>query len=58
MKINLSENIKNLRKKRGMTQEQLSEVMGVSVGAVHKWETGLSTPEIGLINCVFSNKLS
>lgn len=49
MKINLSENIKNLRKKRGMTQEQLSEVMGVSVGAVHKWETGLSTPEIGLI---------
>ena len=33
----------------GLTQEQLAEAMGVSVGAVHKWETGMSTPEITLI---------
>ncbi len=32
-----------------MTQEQLAEALGVTVGAVHKWETRLSTPELGLI---------
>ena len=49
MKINLPENIRQFRKDMKLTQEQLAEAMGVSVGAVHKWETGLSTPEIGLI---------
>ena len=49
MKIRLSENIRKYRKERKLTQEQLAEAMGVSVGAVHKWETGLSTPEISLI---------
>ena len=49
MKIHLAENIRKFRKELGLTQEQLAEAMGVSVGAVHKWETGLSTPEITLI---------
>ena len=49
MKISLAENIRKFRKERSLTQEQLAEAMCVSVGAVHKWETGLSTPEIGLI---------
>ena len=49
MEIQLAENIKKFRKQRGLTQEQLAEVMGVSVGAVHKWEAGLSVPELGLI---------
>ncbi|MBP5491640.1 MAG: helix-turn-helix transcriptional regulator [Clostridiales bacterium] len=49
MKTNLANNIRTFRKERGLTQEQLSEVFGVSVGAVHKWETGLSTPELPII---------
>ncbi|MBQ7492234.1 MAG: helix-turn-helix transcriptional regulator [Clostridia bacterium] len=32
-----------------MTQEQLAETMGVSISAVHKWESGQSTPDIRLI---------
>ncbi len=49
MKIKLAENIKNLRKKNTLTQEQLAEALGVTVGAVYKWEAGLSVPELKLI---------
>ncbi len=49
MKMNLAENIKTFRKSRNMTQEQLAEILGVTVGAVHKWENRLSTPELSLI---------
>ena len=49
MNMNLAENIRACRKARGLTQEQLAEVLGVTVGAVHKWETRLSVPELGLI---------
>ena len=36
MKTTLAENIRMYRKQRNMTQEQLSCVMGVTVGTVHK----------------------
>ena len=49
MKISLSENIRRFRKDRKMTQEKLAEALGVTVGAVYKWESGLSTPELNLI---------
>ena len=49
MKITLSENIRSFRKERKMTQENLAEALGVTVGAVYKWESGLSTPELSLI---------
>jgi len=49
MKISLSENIRRFRKDRKMTQEKLAEALGVTVGAVYKWESGLSTPELSLI---------
>lgn len=42
MKIKLSENIRKLRRERSLTQEQLAEVPGVTVGAVYKWEAGVS----------------
>ncbi len=42
MELNIGENIKKLRKDRAMTQEQLSEALGVTVGAVYKWENGVS----------------
>ena len=49
MKIKLAENIKAFRKERKMTQEQLAEALGVTVGAIHKWEKNMSTPELSLI---------
>ncbi len=49
MEMKLAENIKRLRKERKLTQEQLAEVLGVTVGAVYKWEAGLCMPEIRLI---------
>ncbi|MDO4565346.1 MAG: helix-turn-helix transcriptional regulator [Clostridia bacterium] len=49
MKINISENIRIMRKERKLTQEQLAEAMGVTVGAVSKWESALSIPDVGTI---------
>lgn len=49
MKLDLSTNIRQLRKERGLTQEQLAEVLDVTVGAVSKWESGSTTPELMLI---------
>ena len=49
MIIQLAQNIKSNRKRLNLTQENLAEVLNVTVGAVHKWETGLSTPELSLI---------
>ena len=49
MKISLSENIRSFRKQRKMTQEKLAEALGVTVGAVYKWESGQSQPELNLL---------
>ena len=49
MKLALSDNIRALRKEKGLTQEQLAEVLNVTTGAVHKWEAGLSIPELDMI---------
>lgn len=49
MELHIGKNIKHLRKERSMTQEQLSEALGVTVGAVYKWENSLSMPEINML---------
>ena len=49
MKLTLAENIRALRRERKLTQEQFAEVMGVTPGAVYKWEAGLSVPELDMI---------
>lgn len=49
MKTKFSENIRTFRKQKHLTQEQLAEAMGVTAGAVYKWEQELSTPDITLI---------
>ena len=45
----LAENIRVLRKERSLTQEQLAEVLGVTTGAVYKWEAKLSQPELNMV---------
>ena len=49
MKMKLAENIRAFRKERSLTQEQLAEALGVTAGAVYKWEAKLSIPELELI---------
>ncbi len=49
METKLADNIRFFRKKQGMTLEQLAEALNVTAGAVHKWETKRSTPDLGLI---------
>ena len=46
MKLKLSENIKKYRKEMNLTQEELAEAFGVTVGAVSKWESGSTVPDI------------
>ena len=41
--------IQTLRKNKGITQEQLAEVLAVSAQAVSKWENGVSMPDIHLL---------
>lgn len=49
MAFALSEHIRSLRKARGLTQEQLAEALGVTAGAVYKWESRLSLPELPML---------
>lgn len=49
MEINLGDNIRRLRREAGFTQEQLAEALGVTAGAVYKWESKTSMPEIRLL---------
>ncbi len=44
--MKLSDNLKDIRKKNELSQEQLAEKLGVSRQAVSKWESGQSYPEM------------
>lgn len=44
--MSFSENLQHLRKKEGLTQEQLAERLDVSRQAVSKWESAQSYPEM------------
>lgn len=43
------EAIRNARRNKGYTQEQLAKLMGVSQGAITQWETGATHPSFTLI---------
>lgn len=46
--MNIGNKIKELRKQRGITQEQLANRIGISFQAVSKWENGIALPDITL----------
>lgn len=52
--MNIGLKIKELRKKRGVTQEQLAQSIGVSFQAVSKWENGVALPDITLVTVLAS----
>ncbi len=47
--LNIGATILRLRKNKDLTQEQLASMIGISAGAVSKWETGSSSPDITLL---------
>lgn len=48
-KLKIGEVIFKLRKKKGLTQDELGNFIGVSTAAVSKWESGSSYPDITLL---------
>lgn len=46
--------LKQLRNEKGITQEQLAEILGVSGRTVSRWETGTNLPDL-VFWCRFPN---
>lgn len=49
MIIKIGENLRRLRLKKELTQEQLAEVFGVSPQAVSRWENNTAYPDITML---------
>ncbi len=47
--MEIGNQIKQLRQRRGITQEEMAQHFGVTPQAVSKWERGVATPDIGLL---------
>lgn len=41
--------LKELRKEKGITQEQLSEILGISSRSISRWENGINMPDFDLV---------
>ena len=49
MELNIGANIKKLRLDKGLTQEQLADILGISTAAVSKWEAKNTYPDIAML---------
>lgn len=47
--MKIGENIRDLRRQLGFTQEQLADFLNISASAVNKWERGNTYPDITLL---------
>lgn len=47
--MTFGENLVNLRKRKGVSQEQLAEVLGLTRQTISKWELNQSTPDLQYI---------
>ena len=48
-RLQIGETIRTLRKNKGITQEQLAEVLDISTPAISKWESDQTYPDIAMI---------
>lgn len=49
MTLNFAENFKRLRKEKGVTQEKIAEVLGVSSQSISRWELSVCYPDLELL---------
>ena len=54
MNIYFGKNLKNLRRERNLTQENVADILGVSFQSVSKWERGESYPDITMLPVISS----
>ncbi len=54
MKLKTGENIRNYRKKNGLTQEQLAEKLWTSPQTISRWENGTTYPDIETLPMIAS----
>lgn len=47
--MEIGNQIKQLRQRRGITQEAMAQHFGITPQAISKWERGAATPDIGLL---------
>ena len=50
--MTLGEKLQTLRRSRGLSQEQLAEILEVSRQAVSKWENGDSAPDLDRLRAI------
>lgn len=48
-RVKIGEFLRDLRKEKDMTQEELAEKFGVSSRSVSRWENGITMPELGIL---------
>jgi len=44
--MSFSKRLKKTRKDKGFTQRQLSEITGINISQINRWETGLTQPAL------------
>jgi len=49
MEMNIGNKIRELRKKKGITQEQLASALGITSQAVSKWEMSTGYPDVAML---------
>ncbi len=49
MKLTIGQTIRSLRRERGITQEELAEMLGVACQSVSRWELGSCYPDIEML---------
>ena len=49
MNLNFAENFKNLRKEKGITQEKIADILGVSSQSISRWELCICYPDIEML---------
>ncbi len=50
--MEIGNQIKQLRQRRGITQEAMAQHFGITPQAVSKWERGAATPDIGMLPAI------